>query len=565
MLPTKFVIQPSESLKCSHCRDLINDPVISTQCGHTFCRLCSAENNKCPIDKTALTSSDFVSNLAVKAQVEDLLIFCRHGLTRTDSEESFEIDDGGCPERITIGRRSEHEESCLYAVVPCPNSSNQCGTFRRRDLEEHLKVCNRYRCHFNGKGCDFVGTKDDIKRHYEICEYRNGDAKQKSMNQIEFDSLVHSNDELRSTVKVLSERVSWLEKNQDAMVTQVEQCNSAISRLTDTVEELSYQVDMLGSMLKRSSFYCEPSVTSIPDTVNSTSADELAHSPHRVNPRVRPVMPIQQEAWIIPCIFKCIGTLRGHRGAIWSLVSKGHRLFSGGSDGIKVWNMENVRMARCISSLDGHSSDIHTMCVGGGRLFSAGSDQTIIAWSLDTLKQHAKVEKAHDNIICAIVYNGRYVFTSSHSCITVWEPSTLELVHTINGLHHWVRALALDEKREKLISGSHNVIHIWDTSGSFALRRKIDHTHGSVYSITVTKQFIIVGTYNQNIHVFDVNGLQHVKALTTHFGTVTGLVVSGRLLFSASYDTTVHVCNHFTLRHCHWSRRVWTAPFLRLL
>lgn len=28
-------------------------------------------------------------------------------------------------------------------------------------------------------------------------------------------------------------------------------------------------------------------------------------------------------------------------------------------------------------------------------------------------------QNAHDNIICAIVYNGQYLFTSSHSCIKV--------------------------------------------------------------------------------------------------------------------------------------------------
>ena len=34
-----------------------------------------------------------------------------------------------------------------------------------------------------------------------------------------------SSEELRSSVQVLSERVSWLENNQDALMTQVEQCN----------------------------------------------------------------------------------------------------------------------------------------------------------------------------------------------------------------------------------------------------------------------------------------------------------------------------------------------------
>ena len=50
---------------------------------------------------------------------------------------------------------------------------------------------------------------------------------------------------------------------------------------------------------------------------------------------------------------------RGHRGSIWSMVSKGHRLFSAGGDKvIKVWNMENVRLARCTEVLEGHTNDV---------------------------------------------------------------------------------------------------------------------------------------------------------------------------------------------------------------
>lgn len=160
MLPTKFVVQPSESLKCPICRELFKDPVISTQCGHTFCRNCIRNGvcltgnatTKCPLDGTTLQRTHLVSNLAVRGQIEDLLIHCRHGLTRSDSEEDFDIDSSGCQERISFGRRREHEDLCGFALVPCPNSSNQCGKFRRKCLEEHLKVCAQYRCQYSVKG-----------------------------------------------------------------------------------------------------------------------------------------------------------------------------------------------------------------------------------------------------------------------------------------------------------------------------------------------------------------------------------------------------------------------------
>lgn len=46
----------------------------------------------------------------------------------------------------------------------------------------------------------------------------------------------------------------------------------------------------------------------------------------------------------------------------------------------------------------------------------------------------------------------------------------------------------------ELYSGSHGVVDIWELkSGKFGLSGKITHTHGSVYALAVTSQYIIVG------------------------------------------------------------------------
>lgn len=53
----------------------------------------------------------------------------------------------------------------------------------------------------------------------------------------------------------------------------------------------------------------------------------------------------------------------------------------------------------------------------------------------------------------------------------------------------------------------------------------------------------IVGTYNNNIQIFDVESHSHVRSLAGHISTVSALLVSpsGRFLFSASYDKSIQV------------------------
>ena len=93
--------------------------------------------------------------------------------------------------------------------------------------------------------------------------------------------------------------------------------NFTISRLSETVEDLVFQVEQLTVILKRSSLYREVSVTSIPETINSsqsTSPDDTMSYSHAHKSLVRlktsPVVSAQQDVWSIPCVFKCIGTLR---------------------------------------------------------------------------------------------------------------------------------------------------------------------------------------------------------------------------------------------------------------
>ena len=55
--------------------------------------------------------------------------------------------------------------------------------------------------------------------------------------------------------------------------------------------------------------------------------------------------------------------------------------------------------------------------------------------------------------------------------------------------------------------------------------------------------YTCVGTYNQNIHIYDVITMQYVVHWTGHVGIINCIMVSpsGRFMFSSSSDSTIMV------------------------
>lgn len=155
--PTKFVNEPSGSLYCPICRKLFENPSISITCGHTFCRSCVSGQLKrssmvCPLDSAQVDMNNLVPNKAVQGQVEDVLIYCRHGLAGDHLEgEDWMLEETGCKEHIKLGQRDDHEQNCPKEWISCPNS-RECIKFRREDLTNHMKDCSFHSCPNESQG-----------------------------------------------------------------------------------------------------------------------------------------------------------------------------------------------------------------------------------------------------------------------------------------------------------------------------------------------------------------------------------------------------------------------------
>ncbi|CAI8055946.1 E3 ubiquitin-protein ligase TRAF7 [Geodia barretti] len=121
------------------------------------------------MDSTKL--SLLVRNLAVAEEVGELLDSLSIRLQKLASAlGTFEVDPNGCPAKIKLGKRGEHEKECGYAPVYCPNSS-VCGKMLRSELDEHRKTCQYQRCPHYKYNCRFQGTPEEIEGHLNTCKY----------------------------------------------------------------------------------------------------------------------------------------------------------------------------------------------------------------------------------------------------------------------------------------------------------------------------------------------------------------------------------------------------------
>lgn len=483
---------------------------------------------KCPVDNVKLTV--VVNNIAVAEQIGELFIHCRHGCRAAGGGKPpiFEVDPRGCPFTIKLSARKDHEGSCDYRPVRCPNNPS-CPPLLKMNLEAHLKECEHIKCPHSKYGCTFIGNQDTYETHLETCRFeglkeflQQTDDRFHEMHV----ALAQKDQEiafLRSMLGKLSEKIDQLEKSLELKFDVLDENQS---KLSEDLMEFRRDASMLN--------------------------DELSHINARLNMGILGSYDPQQ-------IFKCKGTFVGHQGPVWCLCvySMGDLLFSGSSDKtIKVW--DTCTTYKCQKTLEGHDGIVLALCIQGCKLYSGSADCTIIVWDIQNL-QKVNTIRAHDNPVCTLVSSHNMLFSGSLKAIKVWDivGTELKLKKELTGLNHWVRALVAAQSY--LYSGSYQTIKIWDI-------RTLDCIHvlqtsgGSVYSIAVTNHHIVCGTYENLIHVWDIESKEQVRTLTGHVGTVYALAVISTpdqtKVFSASYDRSLRVwsmdnmiCTQTLLRH----------------
>eukprot|EP00057_Strongylocentrotus_purpuratus_P003795 XP_003727375.2 PREDICTED: F-box/WD repeat-containing protein 7 [Strongylocentrotus purpuratus] len=235
---------------------------------------------------------------------------------------------------------------------------------------------------------------------------------------------------------------------------------------------------------------------------------------------------------------KCLRTLVGHTGGVWSSQMNNNIVISGSTDRtLKVWNADT---GHCIHTLYGHTSTVRCMHLHGNKVVSGSRDATLRLWDIETgLCLH--VLMGHVAAVRCVQYDGRRVVSGAYDyTVKVWNPETEECLHTLQG--HTNRVYSLQFDGTHIVSGSLDTsIRVWDADTG-----ECKHTltgHQSLTSGMELKDNILVsGNADSTVKIWDITSgqcLQTLQGANKHQSAVTCLQFNRKFVITCSDDGTV--------------------------
>uniref|UniRef100_A0A673HMJ7 F-box/WD repeat-containing protein 7-like n=1 Tax=Sinocyclocheilus rhinocerous TaxID=307959 RepID=A0A673HMJ7_9TELE len=156
---------------------------------------------------------------------------------------------------------------------------------------------------------------------------------------------------------------------------------------------------------------------------------------------------------------KCLRTLVGHTGGVWSSQMRDNIIISGSTDRtLKVWNAES---GECIHTLYGHTSTVRCMHLHEK---SGSLDTSIRVWDVETgncihtLTGHQSLTSGmelKDNIL---------VSGNADSTVKIWDIKTGQCLQTLQGPHkHQSAVTCLQFNKNFVITSSDDgTVKLWD-------------------------------------------------------------------------------------------------------
>ncbi|CAH0546131.1 unnamed protein product [Brassicogethes aeneus] len=235
---------------------------------------------------------------------------------------------------------------------------------------------------------------------------------------------------------------------------------------------------------------------------------------------------------------KCLRTLVGHTGGVWSSQMSGSTIISGSTDRtLKVWDADT---GVCIHTLYGHTSTVRCMHLHGKKVVSGSRDATLRVWDIET-GSFLHVLVGHLAAVRCVQYDGRLVVSGAYDyMVKVWNPETEECLHTLQG--HTNRVYSLQFDGVHVVSGSLDTsIRVWEVETGQCKHMLIGH-QSLTSGMELRNNILVSGNADSTVKVWDIVTGQCLQTLSgpyKHQSAVTCLQFNSRFVITSSDDGTV--------------------------
>ncbi|XP_050415118.1 F-box/WD repeat-containing protein 7 isoform X2 [Patella vulgata] len=237
---------------------------------------------------------------------------------------------------------------------------------------------------------------------------------------------------------------------------------------------------------------------------------------------------------------KCLRTLVGHTGGVWSSQMVGNTIISGSTDRtLRVWNADT---GQCQHVLYGHSSTVRCMSLHSNKVVSGSRDATLRMWDIEN-GDCLHVLMGHVAAVRCVQYDGRRVVSGAYDyTVRVWDPDTEACIHTLQG--HTNRVYSLQFDGVHIVSGSLDTsIRVWDVETGNCLHTLIGH-QSLTSGLELKDNILVSGNADSTVKVWDITSgqcLQTLQGPHKHQSAVTCLQFSKKFVITSSDDGTVKI------------------------